>query len=69
MILFTSPKEFQDVRAYKMILSQKTFVSVSQTPFAISTFVFRGSESGIILFRISIQLIISLLMILSSYYY
>lgn len=45
MILFTSPKEFQDVRAYKMILSQKTFVSVSQTPFAISTSVFRGSES------------------------
>ena len=35
MILFTSPKEFQDVGAYKMILSQKTFVSVSQTPFAI----------------------------------
>ena len=42
----------QDVGAYKMILSQKTFVSVSQTPFSISTFVFRGSESSIILFRI-----------------
>ena len=52
MILFTSPKEFKDVRAYKMILSQKTFVSVSQTPFAISTSVFRGSESSIILSRI-----------------
>ena len=54
MILFTSPKEFQDVGAhmYKMILSQKTFVSVSQTPFAISTSVFRGSESSIILSRI-----------------
>ena len=49
MILFTSPKEFQDVGAHKMILSQKTFVSVSQTPFAISTSVFRGSESSIIL--------------------
>ena len=52
MILFTSPKEFQDVGAYKMILSQKTFVSVSQTPFAISTSVFRGGESSIILSRI-----------------
>ena len=51
MILFTSPKEFQDVGAHKMILSQKTF-SVSQTPFAISTSVFRGSESSIILSRI-----------------
>lgn len=48
MILFTSPKEFQDVGTYKIILSQKTFVSVSQTPFAISTSVFRGSESSII---------------------
>ena len=52
MILFTSPKEFQDVGAHKMILSQKTFVSVSQTPFAISTSVFRGSESSILLSRI-----------------
>ena len=26
MILFTSPKKFQAVGAYKMILSQKTFV-------------------------------------------
>ena len=52
MILFTSPKEFQDVGPYKIILSQKTFVSVSQTPFAISTPVFRGSESSIILSRI-----------------
>ena len=32
MILFTSPKEFQDVRAYKMILSQKTLLVLPRLP-------------------------------------
>ena len=53
MILFTSPKKFQDAGGYKMILSQKTFVSVSQTPFAVLTSVFRGSANSVILSRIN----------------